>query len=506
MDFTEGTVFAGYRIERTLGSGGMGAVYLAQHPRLPRKDALKVLSAERSAGAEFRARFLREAEVAARLRHPNLVAVRDRGEQDGRLWIAMQYVAGIDLSQLIVRSEIGLDPFRAVHILTEVAQGLDEIHRSGHLHRDVKPGNILIAEEPDRPDQVLVSDFGIARPADDSTTLAADGGFTGTLAYAAPEQFEEGRFDHRIDVYALGCTLFHMLTASVPFPRTSTGAVIYAHMHEAPPRPSQSNPLVPVGFDAVVAKAMAKAPGERYRSCGELAAAARAALTAPGIPRYSRDVPEPRPVRIGRRTRILLAGAVIALVAVVAAAAVMYGLRPAASTAAQVVYVSPQTGTTEPGEWGVYGFIPQAFPDLLPPVPFGAGYQELTSCDPIGSDIELHGFSVSGPVAELECVGNSDPAYAVNLQCNTDRSRISPNLEIARPEGDEAWTRPSGTGHLFWGYGAESGTGTTLDGRSRGVLDLYFDDPKRNFCRIEVLGVSTTGAELRAGWWPNAPL
>lgn len=148
MDVVDGAVFAGYRIERRLGAGGMGTVFLVQHPRLPRRDALKILADSHLDDPEFRARFLREAEIAAWLQHPNLVAVRDRGEQDGRLWITMQYVDGVDVAELIRRGQAGLDPARAVRIVTEAARGLDEIHRAGLLHRDVKPANILVAPSP----------------------------------------------------------------------------------------------------------------------------------------------------------------------------------------------------------------------------------------------------------------------------------------------------------------------------------------------------------------------
>jgi serine/threonine protein kinase len=279
VEIAEGMDFAGYRIERRLGVGGMGAVYLVQHPRLPRKDALKVLADSHHDDPEFRARFLREAEIAARLQHPNLVAVRDRGEFDGRLWLTMQYVDGVDGAQLIRRGPQALPPQRAVYLIGEAARGLDEIHRAGLLHRDVKPANILIAEQPGEPDRVLVTDFGIARPADDSTTLGDPGGLTASLAYAAPEQIRGEVLDQRADVYALGCTLFHLLTGSVPFQRDTPGAVMFAHLNEPPPRPAQIDARLPAGFDEVIATALAKDPARRYPSCGALAEAAHRALT-----------------------------------------------------------------------------------------------------------------------------------------------------------------------------------------------------------------------------------
>lgn len=240
-----GEIFGGYRIEGKLGAGGMGTVYLARHPRLPREDALKVLPPAASADQEFRARFLREAELAARLRHPNIVAIHDRGMDDGCLWIAMQYVQGCDASDLIARDPAGLPPWRAVHIIEEAARGLDAAHAAGLLHRDVKPANILIAVNPDGSYRVLVTDFGIARAVGESTVLTAAGEVLATVSYAAPEQISAAPVDHRVDVYALGCTLHQLLTGSLPFPRPTPAAVMYAHLCEPPPRPRSSIPLFP---------------------------------------------------------------------------------------------------------------------------------------------------------------------------------------------------------------------------------------------------------------------
>ncbi|MBF6170493.1 serine/threonine-protein kinase [Nocardia blacklockiae] len=494
MDVAEDAAFAGYRIERKLGAGGMGTVYLAQHPRLPRKDAVKVLADAHASDAAFRARFLREAEIAARLQHPNLVAIRDRGEHEGRLWIAMQYVEGGDLAQLIRRGPAVLDVARVVRIVSEVAAGLDEIHRAGLLHRDVKPANILIAEQPGGADRVLVTDFGIARPADDSTTLAGTGGLSATLAYAAPEQISGEPVDRRADVYALGCTLYQMLTGTVPFPRNSAGSVMYAHLHEPPPRPSRRNPRVPAGFDAVVAKAMAKKPADRFASCGELAAAAQAAAAGHGAP--SR-----RPVRLG-----LLAAALAVVVVVTAIAG--YGLVHSGSdNSTRAADRRPVTGTIEPSAWGTYAYIPQTFPDLLPPMPNGVGYQEMAGCAPIIERGENGDLDKPVPVGHLLCLGNLDPVLELDVYCNADRSPIAPVRSFAVVEGDESWTRPSGSGHLFWGVENYLDIASPrLRKRALGVLEVYFDDPGRNHCRLEVIGDATTGAEVRRLWWTDAPL
>jgi len=277
-----GDEFAGYTIESTLGTGGMGAVYLAKHPRLPRRDALKLLNPAFSADVNFRARFEREADLASGLIHRNIVAVYDRGSVDGQLWISMQYVAGTDASVPAHAGDGSMTPARAVHIISEVGSGLDFAHRSGLLHRDVKPANILLAapDDPREPELVLLTDFGIAKSTDEVQHLTGTGNLLATLAYASPEQIEAQPLDHRVDIYALGCVLYELLTGSVPFPESSPFATMTAHLKNPPPRPTDAMPWLPAGFDAVIAKAMAKNPDDRYSTCRELSLAARAALAA----------------------------------------------------------------------------------------------------------------------------------------------------------------------------------------------------------------------------------
>ncbi|MFI9405826.1 bifunctional serine/threonine-protein kinase/ABC transporter substrate-binding protein [Nocardia sp. NPDC052316] len=270
-----GEVFAGYVIERRLGQGGMGSVYLARHPRLPRRIALKLLSTELHTNDEMRARFEREAELVARLDHPNIVAVYDRGVDDGVRWISMQYVDGIDAGALDPRT---LEPQRAVDIVAETAKALDYAHAVGVLHRDVKPANILLARPTaGQGERVLLTDFGIARLRDDAHQLTRTGMFAATLAYASPEQLSAGTVDHRADQYALACTLFWLLSGTAPFAADNPAAIIAGHLHQPPP--PIRNPDLPPAMDAVLAKALAKRPAERFDSCSELAAAARRALT-----------------------------------------------------------------------------------------------------------------------------------------------------------------------------------------------------------------------------------
>lgn len=277
---TIGSVISGYRIERILGRGGMGTVYLAAHPVLPRSDALKVLSPEMSHEPEFRARFLREADLAATLDHPHIVSVYGRGEaEDGLLWIAMQFVDGSDADTALRAGT--MTARRAVHIVSEVAQGLDHAHGRNVVHRDVKPANFLLAGRPGPEERVLLGDFGIARALDD-VGLTLTGAVMATLAYAAPEVLSGASLDGRADIYSLGCTLFRLLTGKTPFyDAGAPGAVINAHLTRIPPRATSLAPGLPRAMDDVIATAMAKDPAARFPSARALAAAASDALRGP---------------------------------------------------------------------------------------------------------------------------------------------------------------------------------------------------------------------------------
>ncbi|QLY32252.1 serine/threonine protein kinase [Nocardia huaxiensis] len=271
-----GSLFAGYLIERELHGDRTGSVYIARHPRLPRLDVLEVLSDAHSADPGYRARFIRETESTARLNHPNIRAVHDRGIEDGRLWITMQFVDGTDAGQLCAHAPLPLA--RALHIVDQAARGLDEAHRAGIVHRGLRPGAILVEARTGRPDRILVTDFGIGRSMGDRSDPAGLTSAPTGLACTAPEQLASAEVDHRADIYALGCVLYQLLTGAPPFPRPTPVAVVNAHLHTPPPRATTANPELPPAIDAVIARAMAKNPEDRYLSCGELAAAATVAL------------------------------------------------------------------------------------------------------------------------------------------------------------------------------------------------------------------------------------
>lgn len=274
MVLNAGEVVAGYTIEAVLGAGGMGTVYRARHPTLPRSDALKVLSSELSQDTHFRARFEREAELAATLDHPNIVSVYNRGETDGQLWIAMQYVAGNDADKELAQGR--MSPQRAVYVIGEVAKALDYAHRRQLLHRDVKPANFLLTPDDER---VFLADFGIARALDEVVGLTQTGMIMASAAYASPESLTGEPTDHRSDIYSLGCSLYRMLTGRAPFARSGgMAAAAAAHLTESPPRATDIVANLPTALDGVIATAMAKEPNQRYQSARDLAHAAARAL------------------------------------------------------------------------------------------------------------------------------------------------------------------------------------------------------------------------------------
>ncbi|MFG1934568.1 serine/threonine-protein kinase [Mycobacterium sp. NPDC048908] len=273
MPLTDGEVIAGYTILRSLGAGGMGEVYLAQHPRLPRRDALKVLSATVCAESEYRERFNREADIAATLWHPHIVEVHDRGDVDGRLWISMDYVEGTDAGRLLAeRYPNGMPADEVVRIVTAVADALDYAHQKGLLHRDVKPANILMTAKESDGARIMLADFGIARWIGEPSALTGTNMTVGTVSYSAPEQLKGEEIDGRADQYALAATAFQLLTGTPPFQHSNPAVVISKHLTAAPPhigarRPELSS-LGPV-FD----KALAKSPKDRYDRCIDFARA-----------------------------------------------------------------------------------------------------------------------------------------------------------------------------------------------------------------------------------------
>jgi tRNA A-37 threonylcarbamoyl transferase component Bud32 len=288
MPLAIGQEFAGYTILRVLGAGGMGTVYLVQHPRLPRQDALKVLSGDLTTDPQYRARFLREADVAASLSHPNILGIHDRGECGDQFWIAIDFVRGTDAAKLLhERYPRGMPAGLAMQIIAPVASALDHAHQRGLLHRDVKPANILIADPGSESQRVFLADFGIARRVDD-TSLTATNIAVGTVAYAAPEQLMGELIDGRADQYALACTAFHLLTGAQPYRAPSSMAIVTQHVMAPLPLIGERRTEL-ASLQPVFAKAMAKKPAERFARCQDFTRALQRALDAGA----TRRAPEP---------------------------------------------------------------------------------------------------------------------------------------------------------------------------------------------------------------------
>jgi serine/threonine protein kinase len=392
-------VFGPYRLLALLGEGGMGEVWRALDTRKDRVVAVKLLGPWLGRNAAFSARFRREAALASKLNTPHIVPIHDFGEIDGQLFIDMPLIEGTDLAALLARTG-PLPPQRAVEIVTHIAHALDAAHRAGLVHRDVKPSNILVTDSGGGTDFAYLIDFGIAR-AMDGTSTSPSRAVIGTAAYMAPERFTnadpeggsgtvENREQRAGDVYALACVMYEALTGSPPFTGSDLPALIYAHLHIAPPQPSRHVPGLPTDLDDVIARGMAKDPAERFRTAGALAAAARAALeTAPsqappaapdGVPTREHVVDDPAhhllppgpddtpagstsgpeeppastsapakpPRQVGRRTRILALASAVLMLALAGTAVAAWHPWPSTPQDGARAVAQPQASTPVP--------------------------------------------------------------------------------------------------------------------------------------------------------------
>jgi serine/threonine protein kinase len=293
-----GSEFASYRLEGVLGRGGMSVVYRAHNLRLRNLVALKILAPELAVDDAFRERFVRESSAAASISHPNIIPIHDAGEYEDLLYIAMRYVEGSDLKEL-VRRHGPLPTDRALGIFAQVAGALDTAHAHDLIHRDIKPANILV--EPvgvadDLHDHVYLADFGLTKHVDSTSGLTHTGQFVGTIDYISPEQIQGEEVDERSDLYSLGCVIFQTLTGAVPYQRDGDAAVLFAHLSDRPPLVSELRPDFPRGVDGVIARALAKSPEDRYPTARELVGALRTELEQPRPRRaLGRGEPVPRP-------------------------------------------------------------------------------------------------------------------------------------------------------------------------------------------------------------------
>ena len=338
-----GDELAGYRLRGVLGRGGMSVVYEAENPRLGSTVALKVLAPELATDDMFRARFLKESRIAASLSHPNVIPIYDMGSHEDLLYIAMRYVAGADM-RTVLRAQHVLAPEQVLLLCGQAGRALDAAHRHGLVHRDVKPGNILVEHGSDEedPDHVYLTDFGITKHAASRSGLTATGEFMGTIDYIAPEQIRGRPVDGRADIYSLGCVVYECLTGRVPFAKDVDAAVIWAHVEEMPTAPSSLQPALPPGIDAAIGRALAKDPDDRYSTCREFITAARAAFGAATTP-HTATVLAATP-----RAATALAAPSAAAPAPSAAAPAVGGTTPSAAASAPSA-AAPAVRETTPG-------------------------------------------------------------------------------------------------------------------------------------------------------------
>ena len=427
-----GTELAGYRIEALLGRGGMSVVFLAQDLALDRRVALKLLAPELAEDERFRERFRRESRLAASIDHPAIVPIYEAGEVDGQLYIAMRYVEGTDLKALL-RSELRLGPERALAVVSQVADALDEAHERGLVHRDVKPSNVLI----DGRERCYLADFGLTKRTDDRTDLTGSEQLVGTCDYVAPEVVQGAVVDRRADLYSLGCLFYECLCGEVPYRRDSELAVLWAHVHDSPPRTGMDPPL-----DAVIARALAKDPASRYPTGRALVEAAREAL--------------PRP-ESGSRKRARLIFLAAAIGAAVALASVLALVFRESATA----------------------------PDTTPTLtPAGHAVQRI---DPDTNELVA---TLRVPVAELGLVVGGGSVWAASV----DQNRV---FEIDADQNRVAGTI-DGVGHVasigfgadsLWVLNARDGVVSQIDPDTREVVGTAALPP----------GAWSVNAQLRAG-------
>ncbi|MCA2207374.1 serine/threonine-protein kinase [Nocardia rosealba] len=520
-----GDIFAGYRIERVLGSGGMGSVYAAGHPRLPRLVALKLLHSSFAADPVFRARFEREAELAGRLDHPNIVAVHDQGSDGGRLWIAMQYVAGSDAETVLRAGPVA--PEHALHIARSTAAALDYAHAAGLLHRDVKPANILLREGVPGTQQVLLTDFGIAKAVDEATALTQTGAVVATLRYAAPEHLDGRAAGPRADQYSLACTLFHLLTGQPPYTATTAGALIGAHLMQPVPRVTERAPGLPPAMDSVFARALAKDPGQRFATCTEMVDAAQAALSrgvapstdpsaqkrpyfsgtpldensAPHLPTPFRDTgttpfvgAQHSPLPTGssaspgtsRRALVGWSAAAFAVIAAVVAG-VLWSSRDTTGTTTPPSTTTAAPTTTTTDSWAAGRPIIALFPDLLPAGPDNTGYRDLR-CS----------FATKNP----------DALWDNGFNC-TDREKLEVQV-LAYPDAATAdryvASLPSGANEQVRSRYGRPVTVRKFNGSDGPWLLVQFDAAPHSSVLLQVYWPGHTHQEMIDQWLATAPL
>lgn len=470
--------FGRYQLLSLIGEGGMGKVYKARDTLMDRDVAIKLLPPELAIEEAYEQRFRREAYAAARLTEPHVIPIYEAGEIDGRLYLVMPVIGGIDVHSLLQRDG-PMNPQRAAHVIEQLAAALDAAHAAGLVHRDVKPSNALMTNG----DFTYLIDFGIARDSE-ATQVTKTGAIIGTLAYMAPERFTTGVADARADVYSLACMLHECLTGVQPYPGNSAEQQIAGHLNLEPPKPSRANPAIPVAFDDVIARGMAKKPGERFSSAGDLAKAASAAASSlPGTRQFSArwpnpdgtgDTPYPEHVRIpepadhkvghGRLVLVVAAVATFLAAALIATVLILRENRASPSgsevvspngsdamnrSASDVTTASPTTrlpSTTEQAQPGLPGTDAQGFvgypsarcdPESTPAVMERTTQSLLVVCEIGPVNYYYRGLRISdGAGIELANAVRSSNGFDVTNPIDGTRYLIRPTgISITSPGG-----------------------------------------------------------------------
>jgi serine/threonine-protein kinase len=468
-----GTELGGYRLLGVLGQGGMGVVYMAEHVRLGRKVALKVLSPELASDERFRDRFVRESRIAASLEHPNIVPVYESAEMDGQLFIVMRYVPGTDL-KAIIKEQGPLEPARTFGLLSQIAGALDAAHAEGLVHRDVKPGNVLVAPatSSDTEEHAWLTDFGLTKRVTSESGITATGQFVGTFDYAPPEQFEGKALDARTDVYSLTAVLYECLTGEVPYPRDQDVALMYAHLSASPPKPTVKRPKLPRTVDDVIATGMAKKPEVRFASAGELIRTAGAALGVEGLEAEEAKEWKKRRRRLRRRRRTFAAATI--LVVVVTAAVLGFLLSrlasPPALQGASLIQIDPQTNSRTG--------TPVSLGEL--PGPVAAGNGAVWVGDPNRTRV-LQIDPATGRMQSQTSVGSNPSAVAVGPGAEDVWATTASQLwAINRP------TSTTATGGVTVGLATGDGFAWVLIGGPSSETKLLGFDPETRIKVSEV--------------------
>jgi len=503
--------FGAYRIQELIGRGGMGEVYRAFDTEHRRTVALKVLSSGLAGDPGYRERFRREAHAVARLSEPHVIPIHRYGEVDGRLFLDMRLVQGVDLGDLLHR-EGALEPARAVAVVAQVARALDAAHAEGLVHRDVKPSNVLVTGEPG-DEFVYLVDFGIAWSAGDSETgsLTQTGSAVGSFDYMAPERFMERPVDARTDVYALACVLFECLAGRRPFTGEGLASMMYAHLNAVPPPVSAVRPGLPRGLDDVVARGLAKDPAQRWPSAGAMATAARAALSTggvtpqrdngpapgppapapqavgmsgpgwPGAPPPAPGWPGPAPVPVTHpgpptRRRWLPWAAAGVAAAVVAAVVLVVVLTRGGDDDTSTSPTTTAAPTTSAEEAALRGLLPDAVTDCVSAAPDGAGETARVDCgagQPGPSSVRVSAYADASAAdsAFLGLVDRDDlPPLPARDTCPTTGYYYWRDADQQTAGRIGCLTTTRGDAVLFWTASAQqllvvaTSTGTGADG------------------------------------------